>query len=192
MNKIDSVMIGNFKEATRDEDEHMMFYMSEDDVKVWYILIHGLKGQEDEFEGGEYIVRMRASDGFPYTPPEFMFMTPNGLYEVGTEKICVSIGKYHSDQYSGALGMRGFAVNLVSGLIGWRDMGHGIAIMNTKVDQKRKFARESAEYNDTKHADIKQKILESYANYSQERRKRQQRLVSVEAPRRQRPTRPNN
>ena len=142
-----------------------MFALREEKPWVWYLKLHGFAGDEDEFVGGEYIVRMKAPEGFPFKPPHFRFMTPNGVYDV-EKKVCINIGQFHSDQYRAALGMSGFANQLVSGMIGWKTLGGGISLLNTTLEKKKELASYSIEYNNTRHKEILNKIDDAYNTYS--------------------------
>ena len=104
-------------------------------------------------------------ENFPFEPPHFYFLTENGLYETG-KKVCISIGEFHKDQYRAALGVSGFCNQLVSGLIGWKTMGTGIAIVKTTVEHKKKLASITYDYNRTHYGDIIAKIDSAYGFYS--------------------------
>jgi ubiquitin-conjugating enzyme E2 J2 len=157
-------MNAQLKKACKEPNEYIKFMQSEE-CHVWYILLSGFAGDHDEFDGGEYLVRMKAPANFPFDPPEFYFMTKNGLYETDT-KVCISIGEYHKDQYRAALGMDGFANQLVSGLIGWRSMGGGISITNTDAAAKAKFAKASRASNLAKYGDIIDQLEGCFTTYS--------------------------
>lgn len=173
MDRRSKVLQAQFRKATSAPDEFIKYYMS-DDCGTWYILLSGFPGDDNEFAGGQYLVKMVAptpgadlerNPGFPYEPPHFYFYTPNGVY--GTHrKVCVSIGEFHKADYRAALGMHGFAKQLISGMIGWRTLGSGIAILSTSVETKRKYAEESAQFNQENHEDILAKITECYSAYS--------------------------
>ncbi len=160
-----ALMMAQFKKATMEPNEHVQFAMSEDNPCIWYIRLRNFAGNNDEYVGGEYDCKMVAPRDFPYKPPSFYFLTNNGLYEIGT-KVCISIGEYHADDYRAALGMAGFANQLVSGLIGWRDMGGGINIINTSVGKKKDFAKESRESNIKHHPTICNLIEDTFRGYS--------------------------
>jgi ubiquitin-protein ligase len=159
------LMFGMFTKATAGPHEYLKFAMSPNDVNTWYILIENVKGEEDEFEGGQYLVRMKAPPNFPYAPPEFYFMTPNGLYDV-EKKVCISIGEFHKDSYQATLGMLGFAEQLVSGMTDVKFLGHGISILHLSTEQRKQYARESENYNHTYNRQYLDMITESYAGYS--------------------------
>lgn len=159
------IMVAQFKKATRNPSEWIKFSMREDRPWVWDIELSGFSGDNNEFAGGKYLVKMKAPREFPFKPPRFRFLTHNGVYDIG-KKVCVSIGQYHSDQYRAALGMDGFANQLVSGMIGWVSLGTGISIINTSVEKKKEFAAKSLDYNIKNHLDIVTKINNSYLEYS--------------------------
>jgi ubiquitin-protein ligase len=160
-----AIMLAQFKKACAEPNEHVKFAVSEDNACVWYIWIGNMVGDGNEYLGGEYLCRMVAPKDFPFNPPSFYFLTKNGLYEVET-KVCINIGEYHKDEYRAALGMAGFANQLVSGLIGWRDMGGGINILTTTTREKKELATQSREINETRHAKICAMIKDSFAGYS--------------------------
>lgn len=167
------VMMAQLKKVTSEADQYAKYLMDPDNAGTWYVLISGMDGDDDEFTGGEYIVRMVAPNGsngkepFPFSPPEFYFMTPTNIYDV-EKKVCISIGEFHADDYRATLGMGGFVANLISGMIGWKSLGGGINIVNNGKDvgPKIKAAKASKKYNLDNHADLRQQILDSYELYS--------------------------
>jgi ubiquitin-protein ligase len=158
------VMMAQFRKATANPNDFAKFTMT-DDVNTWYILINGVAGNDNEFVGGEYLVKIFAPADFPFDPPHFYFLTANGVY--GTEsKVCVSIGEFHKKDYPAALGMSGFVTQLVSGMIGWREIGHGIQILNTTIEDKKELAARSVASNAAYYANIVDMINASFAEYS--------------------------
>jgi ubiquitin-protein ligase len=160
-----AIMMAQYKKATAEPNEFIKFVMSLDNACVWYIRISNFSGDENEFVGGQYDCRMVAPIDFPFNPPSFYFLTHNGLYDVET-KVCINIGEYHKDEYRAALGMAGFANQLVSGLIGWRSMGGGINVLSTSATKKKQLAEVSAAYNKEHHPAICEMIEGAFAGYS--------------------------
>jgi ubiquitin-protein ligase len=172
-------MVMQYKKATKEPNQYVKFAIkSADEPHIWYILLNNFAGNDEEFEGGEYLVRMEAPQprpasksgeqdrpGFPFEPPHFYMLTHNGVYGVD-KKVCISIGEFHADQYRATLGMSGFADNLVSGLIGWRELGGGIEIKTTTAKEKAKLAKESVASNYEQYPEIMELINTSYAAYS--------------------------
>ncbi|AMN83845.1 hypothetical protein D5b_00426 [Faustovirus] len=165
MNRRTQLMFGMFAKATASPHEYLKFAMSPEDVNTWYILIENVKGEEDEFEGGQYLVRMKAPANFPFSPPEFYFMTPNGLYDV-EKKVCISIGEFHKESYQATLGMLGFAEQLVSGMTDVKFLGHGISILHLTAADRKRYALESENYNHTHNRKFLDLITEAYTGYS--------------------------
>lgn len=164
-NRSARVAAAQYKAATREPHEFLKFYMDEANSATWYISMSNFTGDEDEFAGGEYLVKVELPEKFPHEPPRFYFLTDNGLYKKG-DKVCVSIGEYHKDQYRAALGVTGFCNTLVSGLIGWREMGNGINIIKTTPAEKRAIAAASHEYNLANNGEILEKINTAFEGYS--------------------------
>jgi ubiquitin-protein ligase len=141
-------MHAQFKKALTEKNPYIKYGMSSN-CTVWYILLHNMEGDDGEYVGGEYLCKLVAPEKFPFEPPQFYFLTPNGVYEPN-KKVCISIGEFHKDDYARTLGMSGFATELVSGMIGWKylhDAGGGIAIIKTTPEEKKMLAAKSKEFN---------------------------------------------
>ncbi|KAF5762943.1 putative ubiquitin-conjugating enzyme E2, ubiquitin-conjugating enzyme/RWD [Helianthus annuus] len=67
-------------------------------IYEWHFAIRGLS--DIEFEGGIYHGRIQLPSEYPFKPPSFMLLTPNGRYETQT-KICLSISNHHPDAAAG-------------------------------------------------------------------------------------------
>lgn len=164
-------LLNHYSEAISESNSHVKFYMS-DNLTEWYIMIHGIKGNDDEFVGGEYVVKLIApasqdiGQSYPTKPPRLIFLTPNGVFNP-EENVCISIGEFHSEKYPSAIGMHGFANQLISTMIGWKDIEHALAYQATSLEEKKKLAAESKKYNREKLGEITARIEESYENYKQ-------------------------
>jgi len=155
-----------FKQAISEPNDYIRYGMCETDNFIWYILIENVDGPDGEFKGGQFLVRLEIDKKDPLgKPPVFYFLTPNGLYGVNA-KVCVSIGEYHADQYRAVLGPAGFVMNLISGMIGYKDMGTGISILKTTREEKRKFAADSVSHNLANYAPFVNLVNTSYDAYS--------------------------
>ncbi len=159
-------MIRQFIRATRGPNEHVKFAIkSETETNVWYVLLGNFSGDNDEYKGGEYLCEMFAPDYNIYKPPEFYMLTPNGVYDInGT--VCVSIGTFHKEQYQKTLGWGGFSYQLVSGMVGWKQLGSGIRLLNTTINTKKTYAQNSKKFNAEYYPEIMKLIEESYETYS--------------------------
>jgi hypothetical protein len=79
-----------------------------------------------EFQGGQYIGRIHQKS--LELPPSFEMWTPNGVMSTDTESICVSISKYHSQNYRAELGLYGYLVNIVVAMLCWKETKYGIGL----------------------------------------------------------------
>ena len=136
-------------------------YFSETNVQKWYYLITGLPGV---YQNGEYIFELTAPKSYPQSPPAINFLTPNGVYGIN-QSICISIGIYHANDHSKrtdgstgwrpALGMAGFAKEVMNGLISFDSNDHGMGILNNTTNaEKIQYANKSVEYNNKHYAEI--------------------------------------
>lgn len=162
-----NAIMSHFDKATREPCENLKFAMkSDNEPDVWFLLFENIAGNEDEYKGGQYLMRMEFPIDYPWGPPQFWFMTPQGLCEINKIS-CISIGEFHKKDYLPVLGAIGFARQIISGIVGWREIGDGINLIKTTVEQKKMFARVSAKYNAKKHPEIIKLINDSFENYSQ-------------------------
>ena len=137
----------HYREAEAVRHPYIDYHMEEKDVGTWYIRIRNLEGDEGEFIGGEYLVRLVAQADYPFSAPKFYFMTPNGVYSVEQE-CCIGTGHYHKEKYAaGSQKIHGFAREIVNGLLGWRTLGGGIGLLQTKTAEKKLLAARSRPHN---------------------------------------------
>lgn len=158
-NRLARIMLYQLKAANGADHPNIMVYMDESDAKRWFFLVTNLPGP---YAGGEYIFRLTAPNTFPQKPPEFHFLTPNGVFELGG-KICISIGEFHATDAAGetgaygwrsALGMIGFAREVVNGMIDPDYLGGGIRVRNDPPAVKARHAAASEAYNRKHHAKL--------------------------------------
>ena len=166
-NRQRKILLNQFSIAKKEiekngiENVNLIPHIDDKNIYVWYFLIKGLC---DAYADGEYIFKLTAPKTFPQKPPSFEFLTPNGVYDLGGP-ICISVGEFHSNDHnrstsSGdygwrpALGMMGFATQVLNGLITFDDNDHGIRIINSSYEQKQDYAKKSIEYNNTHYSEI--------------------------------------
>ena len=83
----------------------------EDNLFEWHFTIRGPVGTD--FEGGLYHGRILLPSEYPFKPPNIVFLTKNGRFEVGT-KICLSISAYHPEHWQPAWGVRTMLEAIIS------------------------------------------------------------------------------
>ena len=159
------VVAAHYRKAVENPHEYLKYVIDETDYKKWYILMSNFSGNNDEYKSGQYLVRVELPNEYPYEPPHFYLMTPNGLYDT-EKKACISIGEFHKKDYPATLGVVGFCEQLVSGFIGWKEIGHGISLIDTSEEEKKILAIKSASYNEKHNKKYMDMINESFGAYS--------------------------
>jgi ubiquitin-protein ligase len=148
----------HFLRTTKDNNPYIR-YVATDDIGVWYFMLHSIDGNKGEFKGGEFIGTVMATPAYPNGPPTAKMFTPTGVFPLNNEDFCIDIGKYHANNYPPSLGLDGFTGMIMAGLIGWRELGHGISLFpdsNGKGDVAviTRAAKASRAYNAKHNADI--------------------------------------
>lgn len=107
----------------------------------WHFTIRGPTGSD--FEGGMYHGRILLPPQYPMKPPNIVFLTKNGRFEVGT-KICLSISAYHEETWQPAWGIRTMLEAIISFL---PSEGAGaIGALDWSKDERKKLAIESRSF----------------------------------------------
>lgn len=146
--------MAQYKKVKSKQHPFIDFAINSANSSEWYIKIHDILGEHDEFKGGEYLVRLELPAEYPYKPPGLSFMTPNGVFAL-TGAICISIGTYDTSEYRSVLGIEQFAENIVSALIGWSTLGEGYGILNNiTAAQISELAAQSKTFNAANYSDV--------------------------------------
>ena len=110
----------------------------EDNMFEWHFTIRGPAGSD--FQDGLYHGRILLPSEYPFKPPNIIFLTKNGRFEVGT-KICLSISAHHPEAWQPAWGVRTMLEAIISFL---PTEGNGaIGALEWSPEERRKLAAES-------------------------------------------------
>lgn len=135
-------IVKEIEEIKKNTDKNFKIHVGEN-IMDWYILYSNL--DDERFKDGEYLLNIKLKDGYPFKPPEFYWLTPNGRFEINT-KICYNISTYHEEQWNPLWRMRTIIIGIMSMLLDSNT--HGIGhIMNTSIEQYKKLSKNSKEYN---------------------------------------------
>ncbi|XP_042408608.1 ubiquitin-conjugating enzyme E2 32-like [Zingiber officinale] len=99
------------KEMQANPSDDFLSLPLEDNIFEWQFAILGPR--DTEFEGGIYHGRIQLPAEYPFKPPSFMFLTPNGRFETQT-KICLSISNYHPEHWQPSWSVRTALVALIA------------------------------------------------------------------------------
>ena len=130
-------------EIKKNADKNFKIHVSESNIMDWYIVYSNL--DDERFNEGEYILHVKLQDGYPFKPPEFKWLTPNGRFEINT-KICYNISTYHSESWNPLWRMRTIIIGIMSMFLDKSTDGIG-HIRNTSLEQYKKLSISSKAYN---------------------------------------------
>lgn len=75
----------------------------EDNFFDWHFTMRG--PEDSPYADGLYHGRIEFPNDYPFAPPNFLFLTPNGRFETRT-KICLSVTTFHKEMWQPAWGVR--------------------------------------------------------------------------------------
>ncbi|KAI7898780.1 ubiquitin-conjugating enzyme/RWD-like protein [Cokeromyces recurvatus] len=91
------------KELANDNTYEYSAFPLEENIFEWHFTVRGPK--DTEFEEGRYHGRILLPTEYPFKPPEIIFLTANGRFQLHT-KICLSITGFHPEYWQPAWGIR--------------------------------------------------------------------------------------
>lgn len=175
--RLTKILYGHYKKAVKDDSEHLLFLLDEENVRICHVLVVGLGYP---YVGGEFFLRLQAPEEFPLKPPELRCLTENGVYMVGG-KICISVGEFHASDRTGkgsaksgswgwrpTLGLLGFAREAMNGIIcpeslnleKHPDHGRGgLGIEDQPPEVRQTRAVHSAQFNIAHNAQLRRRFL---------------------------------
>ena len=138
MNRCIRRIHADIREIRHSETAHYTAHPSEEDMRKWFFTIRGPR--DTCFFGGEYHGVILLSADYPYKPPNIMWLTPNGRFEV-RKKICLSISAHHPEHWMPAWGIR----TIVEALISFMPTpGNGaIGALDWNEDERKRLAESS-------------------------------------------------
>ncbi|KAH6780180.1 ubiquitin-conjugating enzyme 32 [Perilla frutescens var. hirtella] len=99
------------KEMQSNPSDDFMSLPLEENIFEWQFAIRGPR--DSEFEGGIYHGRIQLPAEYPFKPPSFMLLTPNGRFETQT-KICLSISNHHPEHWQPSWSVRTALVAVIA------------------------------------------------------------------------------
>nr|UPX44656.1 ubiquitin-conjugating enzyme E2-like [Rhododendron delavayi] len=99
------------KEMQSNPSDDFMSLPLEENIFEWQFAIRG--PCDTEFEGGIYHGRIQLPAEYPFKPPSFMLLTPNGRFETQT-KICLSISNHHPEHWQPSWSVRTALLALIA------------------------------------------------------------------------------
>eukprot|EP01108_Squamamoeba_japonica_P009971 TRINITY_DN954_c0_g1_i1.p1 TRINITY_DN954_c0_g1~~TRINITY_DN954_c0_g1_i1.p1 ORF type:complete len:277 (+),score=72.10 TRINITY_DN954_c0_g1_i1:82-912(+) len=114
----------------------------DDNIYEWHFTIRG--PCDTAFDGGIYHGRILLPQDYPFKPPNFVLLTPNGRFEVG-KKICLSISAHHPETWRPSWSIRTALVALIGF---FPTEGNGaIGAIDYPEKERKKLAAESISWS---------------------------------------------
>jgi len=107
-----------------------------DDLYCWHFTIRG--PSDTPFENGIYHGVIKLPFSYPNKPPNIMFLTPSGRFEVNSN-ICLSITKYHTEEWQSAWTIRSMLEAIIAFMPIHEDHD-AIGAMDTSEEARKKYA----------------------------------------------------
>lgn len=130
------------RELASDPSDQYCAAPLEDNMFEWHFTIRG--PPDTEFEGGCYHGRILLPADYPFKPPDIIFLTPNGRFQVNT-KVCLSISAYHPEFWQPAWGIRLILEALISFLPTPAD--GAIGSLSWSVPERKRLAKLSTSFH---------------------------------------------
>ncbi len=119
-------------------------HMDESTSKDFHFLIDG--PNNTSHEGGQFVLAMVIPDEYPFCPPKFKMLTPNGRFQQN-DWICISgVSSHHSYDWSCSQNFGSVLVSIVSFMID-ENPGLHAGMEQSSDDEKKRLASTSRAYN---------------------------------------------
>lgn len=130
-------------EGNTSTDHHYLYSASpmEDNFFDWHFTIRG--PDDSAFSTGVYHGRIEFPMDYPFSPPNFMFLTPNGRFDTRV-KICLSVTTFHKEAWQPVWGVRTMLL-AIREHFRVEDKG-AIGYLGVSEEDRRKLAEESHKY----------------------------------------------
>ncbi|ONK67593.1 uncharacterized protein A4U43_C05F1700 [Asparagus officinalis] len=148
------------KEMQSNPSDDFMSLPLEEDIFEWQFAIRGPR--DTEFEGGIFHGRIQLPTEYPFKPPSFMLLTPNGRFETQT-KICLSISNYHPEHWQPSWSVRTALVALIAFMP--TIPGGALGSLDYSKEERRKLAIKSREAPPKYGTLERQKLIDQIHEY---------------------------
>lgn len=148
------------KEMQSNPSDDFMSLPLEDNLFEWQFAIRGPR--DTEFEGGIYHGRIQLPAEYPFKPPSFMLLTPNGRFETQT-KICLSISNHHPEHWQPSWSVRTALVALIAFMP--TSPNGALGSLEYKKEERRALAIKSREAVPKYGTPDRQKLIDEIHEY---------------------------
>ncbi|XVF66118.1 hypothetical protein PTKIN_Ptkin10aG0009000 [Pterospermum kingtungense] len=135
-------------------------FFFQENIFEWQFAIRGPR--DSEFEGGIYHGRIQLPAEYPFKPPSFMLLTPNGRFETQT-KICLSISNHHPEHWQPSWSVRTALVALIAFMP--TSPNGALGSLDYKKEERRSLAIKSREAAPKFGNPERQKLIDEIHEY---------------------------
>ena len=126
----------------KDPSEDFVANPIKDDMFCWHFTIRG--PPDTEFEGGLYHGIIKLPMSYPNRPPNIMFLTPNGRFDINMD-VCLSMTKYHKEEWQAAWTIRSMLEAIIA-FFPVREDHDAIGALESSVENRKYYAKQSLKY----------------------------------------------
>ncbi|XP_061344791.1 ubiquitin-conjugating enzyme E2 32-like [Gastrolobium bilobum] len=148
------------KEMQSNPSDDFMSLPIEENIFEWQFAIRG--PCDTEFEGGIYHGRIQLPSEYPFKPPSFMLLSPNGRFETQT-KICLSISNHHPEHWQPSWSVRTALVALIAFMP--TSPNGALGSLDYKKEERRTLAIKSREAPPRFGTPERQKLIDEIHEY---------------------------
>ncbi|KAK4773155.1 hypothetical protein SAY87_028174 [Trapa incisa] len=148
------------KEMQSNPSDDFMSLPLEENIFEWQFAIKGPR--DSEFDGGIYHGRIQLPSEYPFKPPSFMLLTPNGRFETQT-KICLSISNHHPEHWQPSWSVQSALVALIAFMP--TEPNGALGSLDYKKEERRTLAIKSREAAPKFGTPDRQKIIDEIHEY---------------------------
>ena len=126
----------------KDPSEDFVANPIKDDMFCWHFTIRG--PPDTEFEGGLYHGIIKLPMSYPNRPPNIMFLTPNGRFDINMD-VCLSMTKYHKEEWQAAWTIRSMLEAIIA-FFPVKEDHDAIGAFESSVESRKYYAKQSLKY----------------------------------------------
>ena len=135
-----------YLQIQKEEIPNIVCAPIESNLLEWHYVIHNLtEEQSPNFFGGTYHGKLIFSPQYPFKPPSIYMLTPNGRFQIN-QRICTSMSDFHPESWRPLWSIRSILIGLLSFFLDEKEP-QTYGSVQTTSDEKRKYARNSMQYN---------------------------------------------
>jgi ubiquitin-protein ligase len=129
------------KEYEASDKKAFTLAYDEERLGEFYAILRSLDGV---YEGGEYILKIKLPDDYPFKPPVISCITPSGRFIVSAT-ICLNISHYHAETWSPLITVEKLIQSVMS--VFYDHTIEGVGSTKASDNEKKIMAAQSKAYN---------------------------------------------